>query len=129
MPRYQSLLSTVDPKPLAKSLLELLLARLASTSTKDQLGPELVLKRDLPVLSGLLVDDGVVMLEVGAEAFSLEGNPEGVLVHGVGVLRPVAEVVCVEREGFAEVLNRLGVFVKEDLVDVLMLTVLMLGIT
>jgi hypothetical protein len=109
------LLRTVDKQPLAESLLELLLARLASAATKDKLPPELPLERDAPVLSSLLVNDGVVVLKVGAEALSLERNPDCVLVHGVGVLGPVTEVVCVQREGLAEVLNGLGSFVEEDL--------------
>jgi hypothetical protein len=112
---YSLLFGAVDKQPLAESLLELLLARLASAATKDKLRPELPLKRDAPVLSSLLVDDGVVVLQVGAEALSLERNPEGVLVHGVGVLGPVAEVVCVEGEGLAEILDGLGSFIEEDL--------------
>jgi hypothetical protein len=55
------------------------------------------------------------VLEVGAKALSLESNPQSVLVHGVGVLGPVTEVVCVEGEGLAEVLNWLGGFVEEYL--------------
>ena len=107
----------MDEQPLAKSLLELLLTGLAGTATKDQLRPQLPLERDAPVFSGLLVDDGVVVLEVGTEALSLERNPCGVLVHGRSVLGPVAEVVCVEREGLAEVLDRLGVFEEKDLLQ------------
>lgn len=80
--------------------LVLLLTSLTSTTAKDELGPEFPVERDLPVLCGLGVDDGVVVLEVGAEAFGFEGDPEGVLVHGVCLLGPVAEVVgiggCVE---------------------------------
>ena len=105
----------MDEQPLAKSLLELLLTRLAGTATKDQLRPQLPLERDAPVLSGLLVDDGVVVLQVGAEALGLERNPQRVLVHGVGVLAPVAEVVGVQGEGLAQVLDWLGRFVEEDL--------------
>ena len=95
------LLGAVDEQPLAESLLELLLARLTSATTKDKLTPELPLERDAPVLSSLLVDDGVVVLQVGAEALSLERNPQRVLVHGIGVLAPVAKVVGVQGEGLA----------------------------
>jgi hypothetical protein len=80
------LLSAVDEEPGALDLLEGLLAWLASTSTEDKLAPEPPLLGDLPVLSGLLINDGVVMLKVGAEAFGLESSPESELVHGVGVL-------------------------------------------
>lgn len=109
------LLRAVNKQPLTESLLELLLTGLASTATEDQLRPELPLKRNAPVLSGLLVDDRVVVLQVGAETLGLERNPECVLVHGVGVLGPVAEVVGIEGEGLAQVLDGLGGFVEEDL--------------
>lgn len=112
---YTLLLGAVNEQPLAKSLLELLLARLASAATKDQLGPELPLERDAPVLSSLLINDGVVVLQVCAEALSLERNPQRVLVHGVGVLGPVTEVVGVERERLAQVVDGLGGFIEEDL--------------
>lgn len=113
--RYDRLLRTVDKQPLAMSLLELLLASLAIAATKDQLAPELPVKRDAPLLCCTLVDDRVVVLEVGTEAFGFKRNPESVLVHGVAVLRPVAEVLCVGRKPFAEVVDGLGVFVEEDL--------------
>jgi hypothetical protein len=109
------LLSTVDKQPLALDLLELLLARLAGTATEDQLAAELPLKGDVPVISSLLVNEGVVVLQVGAEALSLESRPQGELVHGVGVLAPVAEVVCVQGELLAKVLDGLSGFVEEDL--------------
>jgi hypothetical protein len=109
------LLSTVDKQPLALDLLELLLARLAGTATEDQLAAELPLKGNVPVVSRLLVNERVVVLQVGAEALSLESRPQGELVHGVGVLAPVAEVVCVQGELLAKVLDGLGGFVEEDL--------------
>jgi hypothetical protein len=118
--RYTSslLFRAVHEKPLAVCLLELLLASLTRAATKDQLGPELPLEGNIPVLSSLLVDNWVVVLEVSTEALGLKRNPQSVLMHGVGVLRPIAEVVGIEGERFAEVLDRLGVFVAEDL-DVL----------
>lgn len=105
----------MNKQPLAECLLELLLTSLAGAATKNKLRPELPLERNAPVLGNLLVDDGVVVLQVGAETLGLERNPQRVLVHGVGVLGPVAEVVCVERERLAEVLDGLGGFVEEDL--------------
>jgi hypothetical protein len=105
----------VHEQPLAECLLELLLTRLTGTSTEDQLAPKLPAERNIPVLGRLLVDDRIVVLEIGAKALCLEGDPQGVLVHGVGVLRPVTEMVCVEGEGFAEVLDGLGGLVEENL--------------
>lgn len=105
----------MNKESLAKSFLELLLASLASATTEDELTPQLPLKRDLPVLSSLLVDDGVVVLKVGAEALSLKSDPQSILVHGIGVLAPVAEVMGVQGESLAKVLNGLGVLVEQDL--------------
>jgi hypothetical protein len=108
------LLSTVHKHPLLQGL-KLLLARISHLATKHQLCAELPLERDLVVLLHLLVDDRVVMLKVGTEAFGLKGHPQGVLVHGVGVLGPVAKVMCVDGELLAQVLDGLGVFEEEDL--------------
>lgn len=105
----------MDEQPLAVCLLELLLASPASTATEDQLSTELPLEWNAPLLSSLLVDNGVVVLEVCAEALSLKRNPQGILVHGIGLLRPVAEVVCVFRECLAELLDGFWVFIEEDL--------------
>lgn len=109
------LLRAVNKQSLAKCLLELLLAWLACTSTKHQLAPKLPLKRDAPVLCRLLVNDRVVVLQVCAETLGLERNPQRVLVHSISVLGPVAEVVCVEWELLAEVLDGLGCFVEKNL--------------
>jgi len=105
----------MDEQPLAVCLLELLLTGSASAATKDQLSAKLPLERNAPLLSSLLVDNGVVVLEVGAEAFSFKRDPQGILVHGVGLLRPVAEVVCVFRECLAELFDGFWIFVEEDL--------------
>jgi hypothetical protein len=112
---YSLLLSTMDEQSLAVCLLILFLVNPASAATKDQLSTKLPLERNAPLLSSLLVDNGVVVLEVGAEALSLKRDPQGILVHGVGLLRPVAEVVCVFRECLAELLDGFRVFVEEDL--------------
>jgi hypothetical protein len=85
----------MDKEPLALHILELLLTRLARAPTKDELAPKLPLQRDVPVLRSLLVDNGVVVLEVGTESFGFKGNPKCILVHGIGVLGPVSEMVCV----------------------------------
>jgi hypothetical protein len=115
--RYPSrpLVRAVHKQPLALDLLELLLTRFARTATEDQLSPQLPLEGNAPVLSGLLVNNGVVMLEVGAEALSLKSDPQSVLVHGICVLAPVAEVVCVEGECLAEGFNGFGGFVEQNL--------------
>jgi hypothetical protein len=111
------LFRTMHKKPLAVSLLELLLTWLTHTATENQLTPQLPAQWDLPVLCGLLIDDGVVMLQIGAEALSLKRYPQSILVHGVGVLRPVAKVVGIEGKRFAQVFNGLGIFIEEDLIE------------
>ena len=83
-------------------------------TTEDELRLER-LQGDVPDLAGLLVGQGVVVLQVGAEAFGFEGGPGGELVHGRGVLRPVGELVGVLGELGLEVLDGGGVLVEEDL--------------
>ena len=102
-------------QPLSLHILELLLTWLASLATEYQLSPELPSKRNVPVLSSLLVNDGVVVLQVRAKALGLERNPESILMHGVGLLAEVAEVVGVEREVLAELFNGLGRLVEKNL--------------
>ena len=46
----------------------------------------------MPLLGHGLVDDGVVVLQAGADAGCGEGGPHRVLVHGVGVFGPHGEV-------------------------------------
>lgn len=58
------------------------LAGTLGVTTEDKLSLQLPLLVDVPVSLCLLVDDGVVVLEVGGAAFGLEGGPEVVLVHG-----------------------------------------------
>lgn len=59
-----------------------LLAWLAGLAAKDELSGELPRRRDGPLLLDLLVDEGVVVLEVGAQAFGFEGGPDCELEHG-----------------------------------------------
>ena len=84
-------------------------------TTEDELRLERPLQGDVPDLAGLLVGQGVVVLQVGAEAFGFEGGPGGELVHGGGVLAPVGELVGVLGELGLEGLDGGGVFVEEDL--------------
>ena len=112
------LLSTVDKQPGALDRLELLLTSIGNLATEDELGAELPVDGDVPVLLGLAVDEGVVVLEAGAKILSLEGGPESVLVHSGSVLAPVAEVVGIDGEGLAEGLNGLGVLEEEGLTSI-----------
>ena len=108
------LLCTVDKQPGTLNILECLVSRLASlavnSAAEDKLGPERPLLGDVPLVLDALVDDGVVVLEVGTEALGLEGHPQGVLVHGRRVLGPGGEVVGVEGKLLLESVDGLGVF-------------------
>lgn len=106
-------LLAVDEQPLLERL-EGLVAGLAGAAAEDELGLEAPLLGDVPVRLDLLVDDGVVVLQVGAEALGLERDPQGVLVHGARVLAPLGELVGVEREAVLEVVDGVGVFEEED---------------
>lgn len=55
------------------------------------------------------------MLEVAAKSLGLEGGPEHVLVHGVGLNSPAGEVLCVGSELAGELVDRGGVVKEEDL--------------
>lgn len=112
----QTLLLRTMHKQALLNRLKLLLARLASTATKNQLGAQLPLKRDLPVLLRLAIDDRVVVLQGGAEAGGLERGPQGELMHGGGVLAPDGEVGGVEGEGLLQGLDGLRVLEEESLI-------------
>lgn len=87
----------------------------ALLAAKDELGVELPVRRDVPLRGDLLVDERVVVLQVGAQALGLEGDPQRVLQHGVGLGRPQGELVGVHGEGGLLLLDRLRVLEEEDL--------------
>lgn len=83
-----------------------------STSTKDKLsiqGPRL---GELPSLSNLIVDEGVVVLQVGTQTISLEGSPDQALVHASRLRGPVGEFIGIESKLLLELLG--GVFLGEE---------------
>lgn len=55
---------------------ESLVAGLAGRGTEDELSVELPRSGDVPLLLDALVDQGAVVLEVGAETFGLKGGPD-----------------------------------------------------
>lgn len=116
-------LDTESQKSLALDLLEVLrqagLLRVADS--KDELCVKLPILWQAPLCGDLLVDDGVVVLEVGAEAFGLESGPEDELVHGVGLLCPVAELVGVGWVGFLLGLDGWAVGEEENLLKMIWL--------
>ena len=71
--------------------------------------------RNVPLSGRPLVRERVVVLQVGAEPFRLEGCPQVVLVHSRRVLRPLWELVRVLRELGLKLLNRLWVLVEQNL--------------
>ena len=83
-------LSTVGLEQLLNRL-ESLVTGLAGPATKDELGAELPVGGDLPLLGDLGINDGVVVLEVGTETLGLESNPDGELEHGVALGGPDGE--------------------------------------
>lgn len=88
---------------------------LASAAAEDELGAQGPLLGHLPLGLDLLVDDGVVVLQVGAEALGLETGPQRELVHGRRVLGPDGEVLGVQGELALKVLDGVGVLEEEDL--------------
>ena len=105
-------LSAKDLVALLKSKV-LLGASLASTATEDQLGVELPVGGDLPGLGNLVVNEGVVVLEVGAQALGLKGGPDGVLQNGIALRGPAGEAVGVDGELGLEALDN-GLVLEEQ---------------
>lgn len=94
---------------------EVLGTGLTSLATKDEHGGQLPVRGDLPLGSDALVDERVVVLQVGAETFGLEGGPDSELQHGGGVGGPGGEAVGVDGELLLHAVDDLLVFVEEDL--------------
>lgn len=108
-------LSTEDLESLAQ-ILERLRTRLPSLSTKHQLRVQLPAGRNIPRSLHLLVNNWVVVLQVGTESLGLERSPDGELAHAVGLRRPDGELVGVDAVGFLHAADDGAVFEEEDLV-------------
>lgn len=107
---------TESQQTLTSNWLKLLgLWRVTSWRTNNQLSLELPISRDSPVLADLLINQWVVVLEVGTETLGLESSPGSELVHGVGLVGPARELVGVEWEAGLEALDGWGVVEEEDL--------------
>jgi hypothetical protein len=111
-------LSTVNLESLL-NWLESLLAGLGNWGTNDQLGLQLPGLWNAPDALDLGIDQWVVVLEVGTETLGLEGSPDGVLVHAVGLGSPDWESVGVDGELVLEFLDGSSVIEEEDLGPVL----------
>lgn len=95
--------------------LELLLASRSRWGTNNELCLELPALGDLPLSCDLLVDQWVVVLEVCAETLSLEGGPDGELMHAARLGGPLWEAVGVDGEFVLEFLCDFAVDVEKDL--------------
>jgi hypothetical protein len=70
---------------------------------------------NLPEVLRLLIDDGIVVLQVAPEALGFEAGPERELVHGRGVLGPLGELVSISWILLLEGMDRIRVFEEENL--------------
>jgi hypothetical protein len=110
----------VNEESLLNGLLDLstLLNVLAGTlcgTTKHKLGLELPLLGDVPVTLCLLVNDGVVVLEVASTAFSLKSSPEVVLRHGGRLSSPTREMVSIQSKLLLKFSDRLRINKEQNL--------------
>lgn len=112
--------------PLSAENLELLLQRrerlltsLSSTSAKHELSVQLPFLGELPGFSDFGVHERIVVLEVGAETFGLESDPQGVLQHAARLRGPDGEAVGVDGELGLHALDNGLIFEEEDLMGVL----------
>lgn len=116
---HSDCLESPQEHPLLKALLLLprlqLLPGARLGRAEDQLRLEHPLLWNVERLSGADVRQRVVVLQVGAEALGLECGPEVELVHGVGVLAPAGEAVCIDGQRLLQGGDGGRVFVEEDL--------------
>jgi hypothetical protein len=113
-------LRAVNEESLLNRLLDLstLLNVLTGTlcgATKHKLGLEFPLLRNVPVTLCLLVNDGVVVLEVASTAFSLKSSPQVVLGHGSRLSSPTREMVSIQSKLLLKLSDRLGVNKEQNL--------------
>lgn len=94
--------------------LESLLACFSLLATEYQLRNQSPFTGDVPFLAHRLVDEGVIVLQVGAEAERLKGSPEEELMHGVRVLSPLSKVILVCSKLLRHRLDMSRVLVEED---------------
>ena len=98
---------------------EALLTRWRHWGTEHQLCAQLPVLRDVPCLCNLLVDQGVVVLEVGAESFLLESSPDHILVHSIRVCGPGGELVGVGGKFLLHSCDGGSVHEEEDLQEIM----------
>jgi hypothetical protein len=113
----------MNDKPLTLDRLVGLLSRPLGYITNDHLGPQSPLRRDTPRILDLGIDQGVVMLQIGTDAFERESRPDGVLVHGGRFLRPAGELVGVHGELGLHAFDDGAVVKEEDLLEMLVLNI------
>lgn len=97
--------NTKNLKPLLDRL-EGLLPGLALLLPKHQLRIQLPVLVDAPRRLHLLVDERVVVLQVGAEALGLQRRPHGQLRHAVALHGPGREAVRVDGVRVLDLLDR-----------------------
>lgn len=94
---------------------EVLGAGLGGAPADDELGVELPAERDAPLGRHALVDQRVVVLQVGPQALGLERRPHRELQHAVRLARPDRELVRVQRELLLHRVDDVLVLEEEDL--------------
>lgn len=97
-------------------------ARTFRWRTEDELSLQTPRKRNVPDLTRLLVRQRVVVLQIASETLSLECRPQHKLVHCVGVLRPLRELVGVAWKLLLKCVDWLWVFVEKHLLSKLALS-------
>ena len=106
-------LETGDPDPVLDGL-EQLLAGLAGPAAEDELGVEGPALGQAPLGADLVVDEGVVVLQAGAEALELEGGPGDELLHAEALGGEVGELGGVGGKPLLHLAGALLVVEEED---------------
>lgn len=107
-----SRLSAIDLDTLV-NVLELLGTGLARLATKDKLSIQSPSSGDLPGGSNLLINQRVVVLQVGAQALELQRSPDEQLLHAQRVDSPGREAVGVQGKFILQGLCGGGVLEEE----------------
>jgi hypothetical protein len=94
--------------------LELLFTRTTNRVTKDQLSNQFPALGGLPFSLDQTINQGGIMLQIAAQAFTFKSSPAGELDHTVRLFRPDGEVMSIQGELFLLGLDVILVFEEQN---------------
>ncbi len=94
--------------------LEGLLSRLPSRLAKHQLALQVPSLRNTVLGLQTGINKRIVMLKVDTHSLSLESGPQHILMHAIGLVRPLWEFVLIALEFLLEFSHPRSIFVPQD---------------